>query len=98
MIKFFNNIEARNVVINKIENATKLLNMASGTKGRLPISFGVPNPGGVPQVAISAGRDNVWKFYNETVGGGIVVHEQLGNDELRQWAAAQAVKFIAVKA
>lgn len=99
MAKFFKNPSERDAAIAKIDAAGALLNMAPATKGRLPISFGIPSvsaKGGVPQVAVSVDRNHVWRFYNNDTpnGLGILVHEQLGNDELRAWAERQAGKFI----
>ena len=93
MIKFITNPEARDRVIEKIDAAKKLLNMAPGTKGRLPISFGIPSMNGVPQTAISVDQDHIWRFYDHGKTEGTLVHEQLGSEALSEWVRNQAEKF-----
>lgn len=95
--KLFNNVTERDTVIAKIAAAELLINMAPATKGRLPISFGIPTSGsgGVPQVAISMDQFNVFRFYNNDnlSHSGILVHEEIATAQLREWAESQAVKF-----
>ena len=93
MIKFITNPDARDRVIEKIDAANKLLNMAPGTKGRLPISFGIPSMSGVPHTAVSVDHDHIWRFYDHNKTEGALVRKQLGSEALSEWARSQAEKF-----